>query len=90
MTIEQYVAIIDAMILAMTSGKDPSATLFADLHRLNAKMVKGKGAKSRWETVRNMPHVIQMSWFFYSEKNAIQRLDQLKAILLNQPLPYAF
>jgi hypothetical protein len=90
MTIEQYIQTIDSMIVAMQSGKDPAATLFYELHTLNQKMIKGKGQKAKWEAVHNIPHIVQMSWFFYSQKNAIQRLAQLKAILLDQHLPYAF
>ena len=95
MTVAQYVHILDLMIDMLHNRIDPSQHLFNTLYQIERKAFKGKGRNARYEEAQRLIRDSNLALNICGQKPAMQRLEQVKTILLLENvkelmLPYAF
>jgi hypothetical protein len=87
------------MIDMLHNRIDPSQHLFNTLYQIERKAFKGKGRIARYEEAQRLIRDSNLALNIWGQKSAMQRLEQVKAIMLlqdvkdlmvNPKLPYAF
>ena len=90
MKLVQYIQVIDIMLEAMKAGIEPNLALFNHLYAIERKMITGKGRNAKFEEAKVLSRQVGYAFHMIGIRCSIQRLETLKAILLDEQRPYAF